>query len=213
MAERVNVTIVSELFDDKTEQEASIRTNLTVRALIEEIRREFDLIEGEYVLKRRGEAQALPFNKTLAQLGIQTGSELVFERERMRLSQQIVRRGRRFFQGISGPQIAVLVEEQSGQEFLIRWQPAIIGRASASNPVSAEELAVNLAALPNARTVSRQHAQITEQKGRYFLEGLAKRNPTFLNGEELVHGEKRMLREGDRIRVGKIGLRFQLRPA
>ncbi len=212
MAERVNVTIVSELFDEP-EQEASIRTNLTVRALIEEIRREFDLIEGEYVLKQRDEARTLPPGQTLAQLGVQTGSVLVFERERMRLSQQVVRRGGRFFQGITGKEIAVLVEEQSGQEFYIRWQPAIIGRPSANNPASAEELAVNLGALPDAKTVSRQHAQITEQKGRYFLEGLAKRNPTWLNEQELAHGEKRMLSEGDRIRVGKIVLRFELRPA
>ena len=212
MAERVNVTIVSELFDEP-EQEASIRTNLTVRALIEEICREFDLIAGEYVLQRQGEDQPLDPAQTLAQLGIQTGSVLVFERERMRLSQQVVRRGGRFFQGITGAEVAVLVEERSGQEFYIRWQPAIIGRPSANNPASAEALAVNVGALPDAKTVSRQHAQITEQKGRYFLEGLAKRNPTFINDQELAPGEKRMLRAGDRVRVGKITLRFELRPA
>ena len=212
MAERVNVTIVSELFDEP-EQEASIRTTLTVRALIEEIRREFNLLEGSYVLKRQGESQPLEPAQTLEQLGVQTGSVLVFERERMRLSQQIVRRGGRFFQGITGEQVAVLVEEQTGQEFYIRWQPAIIGRPSTANPASAEALAVNLGALPDAKTVSRQHAQITEQKGRYYLEGLAKRNLTWLNEQELAHGEKRMLRAGDRIRVGKITLRFELRPA
>ena len=212
MAERVNVTIVSELFDEP-EQEASIRTNLTVRALIEEIRREFNLLEGSYTLKRQGENQPLEPTQTLEQLGVQTGSVLVFERERMRLSQQIVRRGGRFFQGITGAEVAVLVEEQTGQEFYIRWQPAIIGRPSAGNPASAEALAVNLGALPDAKTVSRQHAQITEQKGRYYLEGLAKRNPTWLNEQELAHGEKRILRAGDRVRVGKITLRFELHEA
>ncbi len=212
MAERVNVTIVSELFDEP-EQEASIRTNLTVRALIEEIRREFNLLEGSYTLKRQGENQPLEPTQTLEQLGVQTGSVLVFERERMRLSQQIVRRGGRFFQGITGAEVAVLVEEQTGQEFYIRWQPAIIGRPSAGNPASAEALAVNLGALPDAKTVSRQHAQITEQKGRYYLEGLAKRNPTWLNEQELAHGEKRILRAGDCVRVGKITLRFELHEA
>ncbi len=210
MAERVNVTITSELFDEP-EQEASIRTNLTARALIEEICREFDLLQGEYVLKRQGEETPLDPNKTLAQLGVKMGDILLFEREQRRLSQQIVRRGGRFFQRIPGAKVAVLVEEQSGQAFPIRWQPAIVGRPSANNPTSAEILAVNLGTLPNAKTVSRQHAQITEQKGRYFLEGLAKRNPTFLNEEELAHGEKRMLRAGDRIRVGRITLRFELR--
>ena len=212
MAERVNVTIVSELFDER-EQEASIRTNLTVRALIEEIRREFDLNADEYVLKRQGEDQPLNPARTLAQLGIQTGSVLVFERERMRLSEQVVRRGGHFFRGITGAKVAVLVEERSGQEFYIRWQPAIIGRPSANNPASAEALAVNVGTLPDAKTVSRKHAQITEQKGRYFLEGLAPRNPTYLNGQKLAQGEKRALKAGDHIRVGRIKLRFELRPA
>lgn len=206
--ERYIVTIKSELFDDETEQEASVRKNLTVRTLIEEIRKEFSLSEGSYALKMGGSETALDYDKTLEELDIQTGSQLVFERERMRISQQIVSRGGQFFQGITGARRMMVREPDSGQVFPIRWQPAIIGRPNARDPISAEALAVNLGDLPEGRTVSRQHAQITEHNGRYFVEGLSDKNPTFLNEEELMPGEKRVLAQGDTIRVGMVDLVF-----
>ncbi len=206
--ERYIITIASELFDDETEQEASVRKNLTVRALIEEIRQEFNLLEGSYALKLDSSDALLDYDKTLEDLDIQTGSQLVFERERMRISQQIVSRGGQFFQGITGAKRMMLRDPVSGQVFPIRWQPAIIGRPSGRDPVSAEALAASLGDLQEGRTVSRQHAQITEHNGRYFVEGLSDKNPTFLNEEELAPGEKRALQQGNTIRVGKVDLVF-----
>lgn len=208
--DRVILTISSELFDDNTQQEASIRTNVTVRGLIEEIRREFNLLEGNYALTLRGEKKPLPADKTLEQVGIQTGVELVFDRERRRLSQQIVARGGQFFQTITGAAHATLREESTGTIFDIEWQPAIIGRADQANPSSAEKLAVDLGEMAEARSVSRQHARITEQGGTYFLEGIADRNPTLLNDQELTAGEKRALKPGDKIRVGKFVLTLNI---
>ena len=50
--------------------------------------------------------------------------------------------------------------------------------------------------------VSRRHAQIVEENGRYYLEPLSETNPTFLNYENApLHG-KRPLQSGDRIRLG-----------
>jgi hypothetical protein len=211
--DRVNLTITSELFDDNMHQEASVRKNATVRNLIEDIRREFSLLEGNYTLSVKGSTKPLEHGKTLEQLGIQTGVELVFDRERRRLSQQMVVRGGQFFQALSGPAHAFLREESSGQLFELEWQPAIIGRPDTGNPASAEILAVDLSELPEARTVSRQHARLTEQNGQYYLEGLAERNPTFLNDRELLRGEKRALLPGDEIRVGKVVLTFNLQRA
>jgi hypothetical protein len=208
--DRIVLTISSELFDDNTRQEASIRTNVTVRHLIDEIRREFNLLDGNYSLTLKGSSKPLEFDRTLDQLGIQTGSELVFERERRRLSQQIVARGGQYFQTISSALRASLREESSGTVYSIEWQPAFIGRADAANPSSAEKLAVDLGRLPEARTVSRQHARITERAGQYFLEGIAERNPTFLNDREMLADEKRALKPGDKIRVGKIVLTFNV---
>ncbi len=207
--ERYILTISSELFDE-TEQEASVRKNLTIRALIEEVRQEFSLLEGSYAINFKGSKDSLDSDKTLEELGVQTGSELTFERERMRLSQQIVARGGQFFQGIHGAKRMMQRESVSGQEFPIRWQPAIIGRPQARDPQSAEALAINLGELDDGRTVSRQHAQITEHAGNYFVEGLADKNPTFLNEQELRVGEKRALQPGDTIRVGKVKLVFDV---
>lgn len=208
--DRIILTITSELFDDDIHQEASVRKNVTVRSLIEEIRREFSLLEGNYSLMVQGSDQPLEADKTLEQLGLQTGVELIFERGRRRLSQQVIARGGQFFQAVGGAARALLREETSGQIFEIEWQPAIIGRPDASNPAGSEMLAVDVSGLPEARTVSRQHARITEQGGQYFLEGLAERNPTYLDDRELLPGEKRALRHGDRIRVGKIELVFNV---
>jgi hypothetical protein len=202
--DRIILTISSELFDE-ADQEASVRKNVTVRALIDEIRREFSLLDGNYTLAVRG-GKALDPDKTLEQIGIQTGGELTFDRERRRLSQQIVARGGQYFQAISGRRQAVLREESTGQTFEIEWQPAIIGRPDAANAASGDALAVDLGTLPEARTVSRQHARITEYGGQFFLEGVAERNPTFLNEKQLLPGEKRALASGDTIRVGSIRL-------
>ncbi len=208
--ERITLSISSELFDD-AQQEASVRKNLSVRALIEEIRREFGLLEGDYVLRLKGRADALPAERSLDELGIVTGAELVFVRER-RLRQQVIARGRMMFQAVSGAQRCVLVELASGQAFAIEWQPALIGRPDAANPASAEALAVNLGSFPQARTVSRQHAQLIEAEGIFYVEGVAPRNPTFVNEQALSPGERRRLAHGDQIRVGSIALVVEFRP-
>jgi hypothetical protein len=211
--DHITITISSELFDDQTRQEASIRKNLPIRQLIEEIRREFNLLEGEYRLTLKGSSKPLEVDKTLEQLGLQTGGELVFERERMRLSQQLVARGSKpAFQPIAGPAHAFLREEDTGREYDIEWQPAIIGRADASHTNSLQRVAVDLNDMAEARTVSRQHARITERAGQYFIEAASERNPTILNEREIGQGQKATLKPGDQIRVGKIVLIFGLRP-
>ncbi len=212
--DHITLTITSELFDDQTRQEASIRKNLTIRQLIEEIRREFNLLEGEYRLALKDSRKTLEVDKTLDQLGLQTGGELVFERERLRLSQQIVARGSKpAYQSLAGPIHAFVREEITGREYDIEWQPAIIGRAdSATHADSPQRIAVDLNEMAEARTVSRQHARITERAGQYFIEAASERNPTILNEREIGQSQKVVLKSGDRIRVGKIVLVFGLRP-
>jgi len=77
--DRIILTITSDLFDDEDRrQEVSVRANLTVRALIEEIRREFNLLDAGYRLTPHGQEQPLPLDRTMEQLGLRTGAELVF---------------------------------------------------------------------------------------------------------------------------------------
>lgn len=61
--------------------------------------------------------------------------------------------------------------------------------------------------LDNA-AVSRQHAQILESHGSYFLEDMRSRNGTYLN-EELLEGRKE-LQDGDLIRICDVTYRFDL---
>jgi hypothetical protein len=209
--DRVTVTISSDLFDDNTHQEVSLRKNITVRSLIEDIRREFSLMDANYTLRLKDQKQPFPLEQTIDQLGLQTGAELLFDREqRRRLSQQFVVRGGKTFDTIVGPARGMLREEGSGESYELKWQPAIIGRQDPKNPASAKTLAVDLSEQPEARTVSRQHAQITEVNGQYFLEALEPRNPTLLNDRPLLPGERRPLLPGDKIQVGKIALVFAI---
>lgn len=209
--DRIILTITSELFDEADRrQEVSVRANLTVRALIEEIRREFNLLDAGYRLTLAGQREALPLDRTMEQLGLQTGAELVFERDRHRLDQRVIARGGQYFEAVSQPGRARLREAASGQAFPLEWQPAIIGRPDAANPATAQALAVDVSALAEGRTVSRRHAQITERAGTYYLEALNERNPTLLNGQALALGERRALSPGDRIRVGLVELVFEV---
>lgn len=209
--DRIILTITSELFDEADRrQEVSVRANLTVRALIEEIRREFNLLDAGYRLTLAGQREALPLDRTMEQLGLQTGAELVFERDRHRLDQRVIARGGQYFEAVSQPGRVRLREAASGQTFPIEWQPAIIGRPDAANPATAQALAVDVSALAEGRTVSRRHAQITERAGTYYLEALNERNPTLLNGQALALGERRALSPGDRIRVGLVELVFEV---
>ena len=61
--------------------------------------------------------------------------------------------------------------------------------------------------LDNA-AISRQHAQILESHGSYFLEDMRSRNGTYLN-EVLIEGRQE-LTDGDLIRICDATMRFDL---
>lgn len=209
--ERIVVTISSDLFDE-TDQEASLRKNISVRTLISEIQKEFSLPEGQYALRQKGQSRPLEQDKTFEQLGILTGAQLVFTRERRMARHQptperiTTASAKRAITG----KLATLRADNSDATFEIRWTPALIGRAETSNPASAAALAVNLGKLPDGKSVSRQHASITERDGIYLIESLSPNNPVKLNGDEVYPGERRSLKDGDRLLFGKVALTFHL---
>ncbi len=208
---RIVLTLTSPLFDE--DQEVSIRENLPARTLLAEIRKEYNLTEGNFLLQNKSNGKMIDPEKTLEQSGIQTGAVIVFNAERrapmrMPLVQDVnVRRP------IMGSVRAFLKEEETGQIYDIPWQPAVIGRPDANHPESAETLAVNLGASEAAKSVSRAHARLLEQNGLYYLEPLAEHNPTFLNDGVVRLGERRVLEPGDKITVGKISLIFDTKQA
>ncbi len=74
-----------------------------------------------------------------------------------------------------------LREQTSGKVYKLHWTPAIIGRPD-SNQVHDDWLAVNLETYPTGLRVSRRHAQITEENGRYYIKSLSN-NPTIIKDE------------------------------
>lgn len=202
--ERITITISSDLFDDNPKQEASIRPNVSIHALIQEICREFSLPEGNYAIYNKDTSRALPLEQTIDQLGVQTGSELVFRRERR--TSRIGRAGAARTGKLSKP--AFLREMSTQKIFPVAVQTAIIGRAGSGT--SLEPLAVDLSDMAEARTVSRRHALISERKGTYFFESLAEHNLAQLNGEPLEVGERRSLKHGDELLIGKVALTFNV---
>ncbi|MBX6330577.1 MAG: FHA domain-containing protein [Gemmatimonadaceae bacterium] len=59
-------------------------------------------------------------------------------------------------------------------------------------------------------TVSRHHARMQFENGRWKITNLSRTNPTILNGEELIAADSpRWLQDGDTIEMGDIVLRFR----
>jgi 3',5'-cyclic-nucleotide phosphodiesterase len=79
----------------------------------------------------------------------------------------------------------------------------IIGRDDEDVPL--QEGGIDLA---DAR-VSRKHARIFTQGGRYYLEDCHSTNGTFLNAFRLQAGAPCVLREGSNVQVGSVHLRFR----
>ncbi len=61
--------------------------------------------------------------------------------------------------------------------------------------------------------VSRRHARLFQEGGRFFVEDLSSVNGTFLNGSKLPLPPKKphLLRDGDELRLGETRVRFMLR--
>jgi serine/threonine protein kinase len=85
--------------------------------------------------------------------------------------------------------------------------PFNIGRRSLSRQIFPH---LDLTYNDPAAYVSRQHARIVADAGGYFLEDLGSANGTFLNDRRLPSGVPTRLRNGDRVRIGKVQLNFML---
>jgi pSer/pThr/pTyr-binding forkhead associated (FHA) protein len=63
-----------------------------------------------------------------------------------------------------------------------------------------------------AQTVSRMHARMRFEGGRWQIANLSPTNPVVVNGEPLdADGPSRVLAEGDRVELGEVVLRFRER--
>ncbi|HEX8220440.1 MAG TPA: protein kinase [Chloroflexia bacterium] len=85
--------------------------------------------------------------------------------------------------------------------------PFNIGRRSLSRQIFPH---LDLTYNDPAAYVSRQHARIISDAGGYFVEDLGSANGTFLNDRRLPAGVPTRLRNGDKVRIGKVLLNFIL---
>lgn len=85
--------------------------------------------------------------------------------------------------------------------------PFNIGRRSLSRQIFPH---LDLTYNDPAAYVSRQHARIISDAGGYFIEDLGSANGSFLNDRRLPGGVPTRLRNGDRVRIGKVQLNFIL---
>ncbi len=91
--------------------------------------------------------------------------------------------------------LTIIRGNEAGRQFTLQQVDCFIGRDPAA-PVC----------LPS-RSVSRRHAQVICQQGRYLIEDLGSVNGTFMNGEKLR--ERRSLRDGDELGIGEFVLAFR----
>ena len=98
--------------------------------------------------------------------------------------------------------------KSAGKQFLLSAAESQIGRWDADGGIFPD---VDLDSDDPEAKVSRRHARITFQEGKYSLEDLGSTNGTFINrGKRLAAGARQPLSDGDEIIVGKTFLRFKL---
>jgi hypothetical protein len=94
-----------------------------------------------------------------------------------------------------------------GTSFELAEEENLIGRGEReySDPPK-----VNVGALPGGVTVSRHHARIFRQAGRWFLRVEPEaRNPTFVEGRRVLGGEEVPLADNSSIRLGDLEVMFR----
>lgn len=104
----------------------------------------------------------------------------------------------------SQPQ-ARLVLLDGSQTFPLQGAKLIIGREDPRR-----EMHPDILLNDESKTVGRIHACLTCQQGQWSIEDRNSRNKTRLNGTILVPYEPRPLKDGDRLRFGRVEARFEL---
>ena len=93
-----------------------------------------------------------------------------------------------------------------GTEFTLASGESNIGRWDADNGIFPD---IDLDAYDSEAKVSRRHARIIYENGKYTIEDLGSTNGTYINrGRRLIPGNAQLLNDGDEIIVGKTFLRF-----
>lgn len=183
-------------------QRASVRRALTIRALVEEVLKEFNDIAADapekYAIYQKGKNQPLTADATLVDLDIQQHDELVFDSIYQDTRQRLE------------PHQYAALQDEAGTLYKIEWQPAIIGRPN-NETKHDMSLAVNLQSHPKKLTISRSHAQITFSSGHYYIEPLSEHNPLLVEGQKVPFNTRQEIYNGNKIIIGAKGLQMTFR--
>jgi pSer/pThr/pTyr-binding forkhead associated (FHA) protein len=95
---------------------------------------------------------------------------------------------------------ARIVLDATGSIFKL-GDATVIGREDPS-------LQIDFEGYPNGKYISHRHAQIVMIDGKYYIEDLGSSNHTWVNEIKLASGQSEPLKDGDKIRFGKIELTF-----
>lgn len=190
-------------------KEINVRNSLLVGNLIADIQDKFSL-DGTLQLHPKGTREPLSWDSPLDQVGIEDGAILICERvvEDTGTLDKIELGVRDSIEGDF--KRVYLAEKQTLAEYDLTWQPAIIGRRDHRNPSNNRLLSVDLEEIEDLPTVSRHHACITSRGGKFFIEQIQERNPTYLDGNKLIPNTKSSLPAGSVIQVGRISLTFNI---
>jgi len=104
------------------------------------------------------------------------------------------------------PVLAVVRPPGARWEYPLQDADVLLGRQGGEQPVD-----LDLGFYDPNGYVSRNHARITADNRRYHLTDLNSANGTYVNGERLAPHAPRLLRHGDKIRVGRVVLHFRIR--
>jgi serine/threonine protein kinase len=104
--------------------------------------------------------------------------------------------------------LRVVQPVRAAWEMPVVRNPMLLGRASEAEGYRPD---FDMTFYDEGDFVSRRHARITKGRGGYFVADLGSSNGTIVNGQLMTPGRTRLLRNGDRIKVGLVVIEFRLR--
>lgn len=108
-----------------------------------------------------------------------------------------------------GPAVLRVIEPvRAAWEMPVARSPMLLGRSSEAEGYVPD---FDMTFYDDGDYVSRRHARITRGKAGYFVTDLGSSNGTTVNGQSLVSHHARMLRNGDRVKVGLVVIQFRQR--
>jgi hypothetical protein len=93
---------------------------------------------------------------------------------------------------------SALLEATDGSARFVLENPSELGRG----------WSVDLTPFPGCLAISRKHARITRNAGRWYIEDLKSTNGTFVNGMKVFAGALVEISQGDILALGNVTFRF-----